>query len=81
MTEMAIKKLHNGVQVGDYVRGRWHNVSPSWRDTWRKVIDRTEDDTLILQDRNGTVREKPHQSWLKWLVWEPGDPQEDGDNM
>lgn len=78
-----IIKLHNGVQVGDFIRRHGHNChrSPNTAFVWRKVIERTDDDTIVTVDRNGTRREFTYQRWSKFKVWQPGDPREDGDNL
>lgn len=80
---MAIVKMHNGVRIGDYVRVHHHNVhrSPNVAFVWRKVIERTADDTLITVNRHGTRREFTYKAWSRFKVWEPGDPREDGDNL
>jgi hypothetical protein len=76
-----IVKLHNGVQVGDFIRSANRNAGISRARVWRKVIERTPDDVLITVDRHGTRREFTYQAWNKWKTWEPGDPRDDGDNL
>lgn len=79
-----IVKMFSGVKLDDYVRGHGHRVNPNWAQVWWKVTA-VERDKLTLVNRHGRVREitfdNARQRGLRFKVWEPGDPREDGDNL
>ena len=73
-----IKKLHTGVEIGDFIRPVGHNVSGAQK--WWKVIDITgpRKDRLHAVDRHGYTREFAWSQGRKWGVWQSGDSREDG---
>ena len=78
---MAIKKLHAGIKVGDFIRGPWgYRMNPTAAQVWFKVED-IDGDTLKLINRMGYRKDGYYAQGRKWMVWEPGDPREDGDNL
>ncbi len=79
-----IVKVFSGVQVGDYVRGHAYRMNPNLAQVWRKVISVTRDE-IVTVDRHGRERiftfDGCRQRGMRFKVWQPGDPREDGDNL
>lgn len=79
-----IVKVFSGVQLGDFVRGHGHRINPNWSHVWWKVTE-VKQDKLTMVNRHGRQREvtfdSARQRGLRFKVWEPGDPREDGDNL
>lgn len=79
-----IIKVFSGVLAGDFVRGHGRRVNPNWSQVWWKVTS-VERDKLTMVNRTGRTREVTfdyaRQRGLRFKVWEPGDPREDGDNL
>lgn len=79
-----IVKVFSGVRLGDFVRGHGQRVNPDWPQVWWKVTE-VQRDKLTMINRHGRVREvtfdHTRQRGLRFKVWEPGDPREDGDNL
>lgn len=79
-----IVKMFTGVQEGDYIRGHAHRINPELAQVWRKVTSVTRD-TITTVTRDGRVRTFTHdgcrQRGMRFKVWQPGDPREDGDNI
>lgn len=79
-----IVKVFSGVRLGDFVRGHGQRVNPSWSQVWWKVTE-VQQDKLTMINRHGRVREVTfdytRQRGLRFKVWQPGDPSEDGDNL
>lgn len=79
-----IVKTFTQLNDGDFVRYHAYRANPSYAHVWRKVrrIDR---DTIELTDRRGSRREvtwdRCKAGGIRFKVWEPGDPREDGDNL
>jgi hypothetical protein len=81
---MALIKTYSQVAVGDYVRGHMHNVNPSLAQVWRKVTE-ISGERIVTVDRNGRERvfkwDTVKHMGLRFKVYQPGDPREDGDNL
>jgi hypothetical protein len=79
-----IVKVFSGVQLGDFVRGHGQRMNPNWTQVWWKVTE-VERDKLTMINRHGRVREVTFEQarfkGLRFKVWQPGDPREDGDNL
>jgi len=79
-----IIKVFSGVQEGDFVRGHMRNVNPNWSQVWWKVTQ-VEKDKLTMINRHGRIREVKFETarfqGLRFKVWQPGDPRQDGDNL
>ncbi len=79
-----IVKVFSGVQLGDYVRGHGHRLNPNLTQVWWKIID-VKRDTLTAVNRHGRERkftfEQCRYVGIRFKVWQPGDPREDGDNL
>lgn len=76
-----ILKTFSQVREGDFVRYKGHRLNPGYTDVWHKVT-RVEHGRLTLVNRH--QREK-QVTWdtakhggIRFLVWEPGDPRQDG---
>lgn len=79
-----IVKVFSGVREGDFVRGHGHRMGPSLTQVWRKVT-LVERDRIVTVNRHGRERvftfDQCRQMGLRFKVWQPGDPREDGDNL
>ncbi len=79
-----IVKVFSGVQVGDFVRGHGQRLNPNLAQVWWKVTS-VEKDEITTVNRHGRVRKFTfdgcRQRGLRFKVWQPGDPREDGDNL
>lgn len=79
-----IVKVFSGVQVGDFVRGHGHCLNPNLTQVWWKVTEVTRDEITAV-NRHGRVRrltfDQCRQIGIRFKVWQPGDPREDGDNL
>ncbi len=79
-----IIKVFSGVREGDFVRGHMHRANPNLAQVWRKVI-KVDRDAITTVTRHGTERvfkfDTCRQMGMRFKVWQPGDPREDGDNL